>query len=145
MTAPQPVEASHLDAFGQRNVVVMATIGVDGRPQLSLVRPWVHDGLIEVSLTERRVKTRNLRNDGRASFLAASVDDTSFVVAEGDAHLTDTTTEPDDDTGRQLAQLYRALAGEHPDWDDYHRTMVHDRRLVARVTVTHTYSGGTHT
>jgi hypothetical protein len=40
--------------------------------------------------------------------------------------------------------MYRALAGEHPDWDDYHQAMVTDRRLIAHITVTHTYGGGTH-
>ncbi|HEY0473755.1 MAG TPA: PPOX class F420-dependent oxidoreductase, partial [Kribbella sp.] len=39
----------------------------------------------------------------------------------------------------ELIDLYRAAAGEHPDWDDYRRAMVRDRRLVFSMTVDHAY------
>jgi hypothetical protein len=68
-----------------------------------------------------------------------------FVVAEGRAELTPISTEPGDETGQRLADLYRAVAGEHPDWDGYHQAMVEDRRLVAVLTLDNTYAGGTHT
>jgi hypothetical protein len=29
--------------------------------------------------------------------------------------------------------LYRRIAGEHPDWDDYRAAMVRDRRLLIRI------------
>jgi hypothetical protein len=41
-----------------------------------------------------------------------------------------------------LAALYEALAGPHPDWDDYFRAMVDDRRLLCQAHVEHTYAGG---
>ena len=62
-----------------------------------------------------------MRNDPRVALIAAHGDDQRFVVAEGHAALTDMTTAPGDETGQRLADLYRALAGEHPDWDDYYR------------------------
>ncbi len=34
---------------------------------------------------------------------------------------------------RPLIDLYRSVAGEHPDWDDYRRSMVDERRLVLSV------------
>jgi hypothetical protein len=34
---------------------------------------------------------------------------------------------------------YRALNGEHPDWDDYRAAMVADQRLVLRLRPTHAY------
>ena len=40
---------------------------------------------------------------------------------------------PDDATVDELVEYYRAVAGEHPDWDDYRRAMVADRRLVVRL------------
>jgi len=43
------------------------------------------------------------------------------------------TTEPGDATGQELADLYREVAGEHDDWDDYFAAMVRDRRLVLRI------------
>jgi hypothetical protein len=30
---------------------------------------------------------------------------------------------------------YRRLAGEHPDWDDYRRAMLADRRALIRITI----------
>ena len=65
-----------------------------------------------------------------------------FVVVEGEAELSPVSSSPGDDTAQWLADLYRALAGEHPDWDDYYEAMVRDERLVARIAVTHTYEGG---
>jgi PPOX class probable F420-dependent enzyme len=138
-------DTADLDELAARPLTVMATIHPDGRPQLSLVRPWIHDGVAEVSLTDARVKTRNLRADPRTVLLGASEDGRRFVVAEGRARLSPITTEPGDETGRALARLYLALAGDHHDWHDYYTAMVHDRRLLATIEITHTYNGGTHT
>jgi PPOX class probable F420-dependent enzyme len=140
--APDP---SHLDELAAQPILVMATIHPDGRPQLSLVRPWIHDGIAEITLTASRIKTRNLRADRRAALLALGDADERFVVAEGRAELSAVSTSPGDDTGRKLAHLYRALAGEHPDWDDYLRAMVRDERLIATIDIEHTYTGGTRT
>jgi PPOX class probable F420-dependent enzyme len=138
-------DRSHLDELRAEPVLVFATLHPGGRPQLSLVRPWIHDGVAEITLTDTRVKTRNLRIDPRAALLAVREDGQRFVVAEGRAALSVISTEPGDDTGRALTRVYRALAGEHPNWDDFDRTMVHDRRLVATIEIGHTYAGGTHT
>ena len=46
----------------------------------------------------------------------------------------------DDATVEELIEVYRLVGGkEHPDWDDYRRAMVEDRRMVARLHVTHLY------
>ena len=52
---------------------VLATIKRDGRPQLSNVTYHFEprDLVIEVSITEPRAKTRNLRRDPRATMLCA--------------------------------------------------------------------------
>ena len=38
-----------------------------------------------------------------------------------------------------LIDVYRAIAGEHPDWDDYRRAMVEDRRVVIDLRVAKVY------
>jgi hypothetical protein len=134
----------HLTELARHRFAVMATLHPDGRPQLSLVQQHTHDGVIDISLTEPRVKTRNLRHDPRAAVMILPAGSDRFVVAEGRADLSPTSTAPGDETGRRLRDLYRALAGEHPDWDDYLRAMVRDRRLVATITIDHTYDGGAH-
>ena len=54
-------------------------------------------------------------------------------MIEGTADLTPVASTPDDATADELVSTYRAMAGEHPDWDEYRRTMVADRRLVLRI------------
>jgi hypothetical protein len=46
---------------------------------------------------------------------------------------------PDDATVDELVEVYREVAGEHPDWDDYRAAMVRDRRLVLAIAVERTY------
>jgi hypothetical protein len=33
----------------------------------------------------------------------------------------------------ELIAMYRAIQGEHPDWDDFRRAMVAERRLVVHL------------
>jgi PPOX class probable F420-dependent enzyme len=94
---------------------------------------------IDVSVTEPRAKTRNLRRDPRASILVSSEDGWSYAVAEGDAVLSPPAAAPDDDTVESLIALYRQVAGEHPDWDEYRQAMVLDRRVLLRLPISHLY------
>lgn len=120
---------------------VLATIKRDGRPQLSNVTYYFEPRrqVIEVSITEPRAKTRNLRRDGRASLHVSSDDGWSYAVAEGNAILTPPATSPHDDTVEGLIALYRQIAGEHPDWDEYRQTMVTDRRVLLKLPISHVY------
>ena len=120
---------------------VLATIKRDGRPQLSNVSYHFdpRSVVIQVSITEPRAKTRNLRRDPRASILVSSDDGWSYAVAEGNAILTPPAAHPHDDTVEALIALYRNIAGEHPDWDDYRRAMVTDRRVVMTMPISHLY------
>ena len=44
-----------------------------------------------------------------------------------------------DETVDELVALYRAVFGEHTDWDEYRRDMVADGRLVVRLHFDHAY------
>jgi PPOX class probable F420-dependent enzyme len=120
---------------------VLATIKQDGRPQLSNVSYYFDPRAeaIEVSITEPRAKTRNLRRDPRASIHVSSDDGWAYAVAEGDAILTPPAASSHDDTVEALIALYRNIAGEHPDWDDYRRAMVDDRRVKLTLPISHLY------
>ena len=119
---------------------VLVTVRGDGRPQLSNVVHLVgDDGLVRVSTTADRAKFHNLR---RTPWAALKVDGESFwsyAVLEGDVTLSDVAADPADAAVEELVALYRGIGGEHPDWDDYRRTMVADRRLVVRVRPTYAY------
>jgi PPOX class probable F420-dependent enzyme len=118
---------------------VLATHKRDGRPQLSNVTHTVIDGTIRVSITADRAKYLNLRRDPRASLYVTRDDFWAYVVVEGDVELTDVATDPNDPAVDALVELYRSAAGEHPDWDDYRRAMVDDRRVMVTLTPTHAY------
>ena len=57
----------------------------------------------------------------------------AYAVIEARAEVTPVAADPDDPTVDELVDYYRAVAGEHPDWDDYRRAMVADGRLVLRL------------
>ena len=130
-----------LALIADNSLGVLATVKRDGRPQLSHVTYHFDPQrlTLEMSVTEPRAKTRNLRRDPRASLLVSSDDGWAYAVAEGEAVLTPPAGAPDDDTVEALVGLYRSIAGEHPDWQDYRRAMVIERRVLARLGVTHLY------
>ncbi|KAA9161041.1 PPOX class F420-dependent oxidoreductase [Amycolatopsis acidicola] len=126
-----------LRLLADRPFGVLATIRKDGRPQLSNVSHF-YDGetrKILVSITDGRAKTRNLRRDPRATYHVSTPDGWSYAVVEGTAELSPVAADPHDDAVEELIDLYRKIAGEHPDWDDYRAAMVKDRRLVLRIPV----------
>jgi PPOX class probable F420-dependent enzyme len=130
-----------LGFVAEHRLGVLATITPDGRPHLSNVG-YAYDrtaGFIRVSVTDDRVKTRNLRADPRVSLHVASKDFWTWVAVEGTAELTAVAAEPHDSTVEELITYYRGTAGEHPDWDEYRAAMVADRRLVVRLRPERTY------
>jgi PPOX class probable F420-dependent enzyme len=129
-----------LDFARDRRNAVLATSKRDGRPQLSNISyHFGDDGLIRISITDGRAKAANLRRDPRASLHVSRDDFWAYVVIEGDAELTPVAAQTDDETTEQLVAYYRDVAGEHPDWDDYRRAMVADRRLLVLLRPTYAY------
>src|SRR3954453_8612773 len=119
---------------------VLATIKRDGRPQLSDVLQAVgEDGVIRISTTADRAKYANLRRTPWAAVHVNGADMWSYAVIEGDVSLSEVAADPHDAAADELVELYRALSGEHDDWEDYRVSMVRDRRAVVRITPTHAY------
>ncbi len=116
------------------------TLRSDGRPQSSNIAFGVgDDGIVRISVTDDRAKTRNLRRDPRASLHVNRADFYAYVVLEGDADLSPVAARPDDATVEELIELYRGLQGDHPDWTEYREAMVADRRLVVRLRPSRAY------
>ncbi len=139
--ARQVFDDKLLAVIADNSLGVLATIKRDGRPQLSNVSYYfdARTVTVQVSITEPRAKTRNLRRDPRASILVASDDGWSYAVADGTAELTSPAAAVDDDTVEALIALYRSIAGEHPDWDEYREAMVTDRRVLLTLPISHVY------
>jgi PPOX class probable F420-dependent enzyme len=86
---------------------------------------------VAISVTEDRAKTKNLRRDPRATLCVLS--DAFFgewVQIDGTAEVV-----PTADAVEGLVALYRQIAGEHPDWDDYRAAMVRDRRVLVLISI----------
>ncbi|MDQ1661418.1 MAG: hypothetical protein QOJ68_1398 [Blastococcus sp.] len=120
---------------------VLATVKRNGRPQLSNVG-YAYDadeGIVRVSVTADRAKTKNLAADPRVTLHVASKDFWTWVAVEGVAELTPVAADPHDATVDELVTYYRGIAGEHENWEAYRAAMVADRRLVVRLRPEHTY------
>ncbi len=131
-----------LDLVAARRQGVLATVKKDGRPQLSnVLYVWdPEDGLARVSVTADRAKTRNAARDPRVSLHVSAEDFAGYAVVEGDAELSAVAVDPHDAAADELVATYRAATGgEHPDWEEFRRAMVADRRQVLRVRATKVY------
>lgn len=138
-------QASQQDALlrlvAEHDGGVLVTLKRDGRPQLSNVNHMYYpdERTIRVSITDGRAKTANLRRDSRAGYHVTSDDRWAWTVVEGTAELSPVAADPHDATVEELITLYRDVQGEHPDWDDYRRAMVRDKRIVLRLRVERAY------
>ncbi|TDP92111.1 PPOX class F420-dependent oxidoreductase [Labedaea rhizosphaerae] len=135
------MSTSDNDLLASTHRGALVTLKRDGRPQLSNVGHTYDPatGVLRISVTDGRAKTANLRRDPRASYYVTTPDLGAYLVAEGTAELTPVAAAPDDATVDELVEVYREIAGEHPDWDEFRAAMVQDRRLVIRIAVDRTY------
>lgn len=109
---------------------VIATYRADGRIQMSPIVVGVDGGELLVSTRETAVKTVNVRRDPRV-FVCVFTDRFfgDWVQVDGRARVV-----PLPEAMEQLVSYYRAISGEHPDWDDYRAAMERERRVVIRIT-----------
>jgi PPOX class probable F420-dependent enzyme len=110
---------------------VLVTRRQDGAPQTSpVVAALDGSGRLVVSSRETAIKVKNLRRDPRATYTAlndgfygewAQVDGTAEIISLPEAM-------------QPLMDYYRAVGGEHPDWDDYRAAMERERRVIIAIT-----------
>jgi PPOX class probable F420-dependent enzyme len=120
---------------------VLATVKQDGHPQLSnIYYLWDPDERVaRITTTADRVKARVLRRHPGAALYVSGSHFYAWAVAEGDAEVSDVTTEPGDAVARELLPLYEAFMGRPPDEDALFRQLIEQRRLVIRLRVTRVY------
>jgi PPOX class probable F420-dependent enzyme len=91
-------------------------------------------------VTEGRAKTKNLRRDHRAQLYVVGDSFWQYAVLDGTVQLSPPAADPRDDVVNELVEIYRQIRGEdHPDWDDYRRAMVEERRVVLNFHPTTAY------
>jgi PPOX class probable F420-dependent enzyme len=125
--------AALLDFVRPRHHMILITRRRDGAPQASPVTAGVDgDGRIVVSSYPERAKVTNLRRAPECSVLVLSDDfGGAWVQVDGTAEVIDLpeAVEP-------LVDYYRAISGEHPDWDEYRAAMVAQGKSLIPITPT---------
>jgi PPOX class probable F420-dependent enzyme len=107
---------------------VLVTRRRDGSPQMSPLNAGVLDDRIVISSRTMLAKVHNIRRDPAVSLLVMT--DAFYgqwVQVDGAAEIID---QSQPGTLDLLVDVYRAIAGEHPDWDEYREAMVKDERVV---------------
>ena len=115
-----------------RSHAVLHTTRHDGSPQMSPVTYGVDgEGRVVVSTYPERAKVTNLRRRPAAWVLSLGSDfNDPWVQVDGTAEVIDLP-----DSVEPLVEYYRAISGEHPDWDEYRRAMVEQGKSIIRVTI----------
>ena len=118
---------------GHKNAVLI-TLRRDGRAQSSDIVYMIDENTIKISVTDDRAKTRNLRRDNRAVFHFTDPASWSYVSIDAIAEVSPVAETPDEATVDALVDIYRAIAGEHDDWDAYRAAMVDEGRCLVTLT-----------
>jgi PPOX class probable F420-dependent enzyme len=125
--------AGLIEFLRSRHRVILMTVRRDGSPQSSPVTAGVDDaGRLVVSTYPERAKVANARRNPAGSALVLSDDwNDAWVQVWGTIEVIDLpeALEP-------LVDYYRAISGEHPDWDEYRAAMVEQRKSLMRLTIT---------
>lgn len=124
-----------LNWIAGRRTGVLITLRRDGRAQSSDIAYAVIDGVVKISITADRAKTRNMMRDNRVVLHVTAPSDWSYVSLDGTVELSPVAAGPDDATVDELVEYFRTVTGEeHSDWDEYRQAMATEGRLIARFT-----------
>ncbi len=123
--------AELLDFIRPRHRMVLLTTRSSGAPQLSPVTGGVDaDGRIVIATYPGRAKTTNARRRPEVSVMVQSDEfNGPWVQVDGIAEVLDM---PDAEDG--LVDYFRAISGEHPDWDEYRAAMRLQDKSLLRIT-----------
>jgi PPOX class probable F420-dependent enzyme len=111
---------------------VLLTHRRDGSPQMSPVACAVDaSGRVVVSTRQAAAKARNLGRDARVSMCVFGEGFFGeWIQIDGTAEVI-----PLPEAMDGLVEYYRAVGGEHPDWDEYRRAMEAEGRVLLAITI----------
>lgn len=128
------VDAVQLTDFVRsRHQFVLMTTRHDGSPQASPVTGGVDsEGRLVISSYPERAKSRNAARDSRVSVLVLSEEfDDQWVQVDGAAEVLE-----GEEAVEPLVEYFRAISGEHSDWDEYRDAMRRQGKCLIRITPT---------
>lgn len=123
------------DFLANHGRVVVATLDLDGRSQMSLVVATYLEGHIMFTTPSGTRKARNLGRDPRVTALVLGDNFWEYLTIEGHATL-DSLPQARD----LMRTVYERIAGKpHPDWDEYDEAMRTEARVVVKITPERVY------
>ncbi len=134
------LSAKQTDFLATNHNAVLSTFRRNGAAQLSIVTAGPYDGAAAFTTTANRAKHVNLTRDPRCTLLVSHDQWRPFLVLEGNAEVLSSDNTDAEALRVAFRDVFRAAAGkEHPDWDEYDRVMVEDRRVIVIVRPEHVY------
>ncbi|MBA2696645.1 MAG: PPOX class F420-dependent oxidoreductase [Actinobacteria bacterium] len=129
------VPRTELDDFVRtRHHATLVTRKSSGGLQMSPVSCGLDEqGRVVISTYPQRAKAANIRRTPQVSLVIHSEDwDGPYVQLDGTAEVLDLpeALEP-------LADYFRSISGEHPDWAEYREAMTRQGKSLIRVTIQH--------
>ena len=120
---------------------VMTSFRRNGMPQLSIVTVYPRDGGVGVSITETRMKFRNLLRDPRSSILVSHADWWSgFLVFEGTVEMTHSGNAEAEALRAARRHIFSATTRRRSaSWEEYDRITSEDRRVALVLRPQHIY------
>jgi PPOX class probable F420-dependent enzyme len=122
-----------LEFIRPRHHMLLITTRQDGTPQASPVSGGVDDeGRIVISSYPERAKSTNVERNPQTSVMVMSDDwNDAWVQVDGTGEVIQLP-----DAVEPLVDYYRAISGEHPDWDEYREAMRTQGKCLIRITPT---------
>jgi PPOX class probable F420-dependent enzyme len=120
---------------------VLTSFRRNGMPQLSIVTVYPRDGGVGISITENRIKFKNLLRDPRCSVLISHADWWSgFLVFEGQAELIHSGNTNPEDLRMARRHIFSATTKRRSaSWEAYDRIADDDKRVAMVLKPDHVY------
>lgn len=120
-----------LSFVAENHRAVLVTTGSGGKIQTSPITVGSDGECAVISSRETAYKVRNLQRDP-AAVLCVFTDAFfgQWMQIEGRAEIVHLP-----DAMELLVEYYRAIRGEHPDWDEYRQVMENEKRVLIRISI----------
>ncbi len=126
--------ADNLEEFISANhKAVLTTYRRNGNAQMSIIVVGAYRGGAAFTTTADRAKLRNLKRDPRCTVLVSQDSWWGFLVLEGHAEILSPENTEAEEFRDTLRGVYRSIAGEHSDWEEYDQAMLDEGRSAVIV------------
>ncbi len=121
------------DFLSTNHKAVLTTYRRNGNAQMSIIVVGPYRGGAAFTTTADRAKLRNLKRDTRCTLLVSQDSWWGFLVLEGHAEILSPENTDAEGFQQTLRGVYRSIAGEHSDWEEYDQAMRDESRSAVIV------------